>query len=129
EKNVRQIAEIEVRAGAGRARLEHVADRITKFCANVHFVYVHTIFFAAWLALNYWSVLHFDPFPFELLNMFVALETIFITPFILIAQRHQEALSKRRNHLDLQINLLAEQETSKILSMLEKLMEYHNIAL
>jgi uncharacterized membrane protein len=37
----------------------------------------------------------------------------------LITQNHDQRLSETRNHLDLQINLLSEQENSKMLTMLE----------
>jgi uncharacterized membrane protein len=36
-------------------------------------------------------------------------------------------MSELRNHLDLQINLLSEQENSKMLAMLEVLLRYHGL--
>jgi uncharacterized membrane protein len=61
---------------------------------------------------------HFDPYPFTFLTFVVSLEAIFLSTFILISQNHEELLARRRNHLDLQINLLSEQENSQILKML-----------
>ena len=49
----------------------------------------------------------------------MSLEAIFLSTFILISQNMETRLSERRNHLDLQINLLAEQENTKIIRMLE----------
>jgi uncharacterized membrane protein len=49
------------------------------------------------------------------------LEAIFLSTFILISQNHAARQSERRNHLDLQINLLAEQENTKMLSLLERI--------
>jgi uncharacterized membrane protein len=49
----------------------------------------------------------------------VSLEAIFLSTFILISQNHEERLAQRRSHLDLQVNLLSEQENSKMLQMLE----------
>jgi hypothetical protein len=43
--------------------------------------------------------------------------------FILISQNHETALSERRNQLDLQINLLTEQENTRMLRMLERIAE------
>jgi uncharacterized membrane protein len=50
-------------------------------------------------------------------------EAIFLSTFILISQNHETQLSERRNKLDLQINLLTEQENTKLLRMLERIAE------
>ena len=65
------------------------------------------------------GVPHFDPFPFTFLTLVVSLEAIFLSAFILISQNHETRLSERRNQLDLQINLLTEQENTKMLKLLE----------
>ena len=49
----------------------------------------------------------------------VSLEAIFLSTFILISQNHDTKISERRNHLDLQINLLSEQENTKMIAMLQ----------
>jgi uncharacterized membrane protein len=64
---------------------------------------------------------HFDPFPFTFLTLIVSLEAIFLSTFILISQNHETRLSERRNQLDLQINLLSEQENTKMLRILERI--------
>jgi uncharacterized membrane protein len=38
-----------------------------------------------------------------------------------MSQNRQSRLADRRNHLDLQINLLSEQETTKMLSLLDQI--------
>ena len=58
------------------------------------------------------------------LTFVVSLEAIFLSTFILISQNRQNRVAERRNHLDLQINLLSEQENSKILAMLEAISEH-----
>ena len=70
---------------------------------------------------------HIDPFPFQFLTLVVSLEAIFLTTFIMISQNRQGRIAERRNHLDLQINLLAEQENSKMLAMLDAIMEHLGI--
>ena len=45
----------------------------------------------------------------------------FLSAFILISQNHETRLTERRNHLDLQINLLTEQENTKMLKLLERM--------
>ena len=43
--------------------------------------------------------------------------------FILISQNHDTLLAERRNQFDLQINMLAEQENTKMLELLGKIAE------
>jgi uncharacterized membrane protein len=62
------------------------------------------------------------------LTFVVSLEAIFLSTFILISQNHEERVARRRNHLDLQINLLSEQENSQILKMLDALHRAMNIS-
>jgi uncharacterized membrane protein len=49
----------------------------------------------------------------------VSLEAIFLSTFVLIAQNNLAAVSERRAELDLQVNLLAEQKTAKVLELLD----------
>jgi uncharacterized membrane protein len=51
----------------------------------------------------------------------VSLEAIFLSSFILISQNYEMRISERRSHLDLQINLLAEQENTKMLQLLDRM--------
>lgn len=119
-RNVEVIAELEKAANSKRHKGDIVADAISSFVGSMLFVYLHMLWFGAWIILNTalpksW---HFDPYPFTFLTFVVSLEAIFLSTFILISQNHEELLARRRNHLDLQINLLSEQENSQILKML-----------
>ena len=51
----------------------------------------------------------------------MSLEAIFLSAFILISQNYELRISDRRNQLDLQINLLTEQENTKMLQLLEQI--------
>jgi uncharacterized membrane protein len=65
----------------------------------------------------------FDPYPFQLLCMLVSLEGVLLSTFVLIRQNRMSNRADRRSHLDLQINLLAEKEISKVIQMLERISE------
>lgn len=122
-KNVELISELEKLANMQRSRADRIADAITRFVGSMGFVYVHVVWFGAWIALGAMpgvpKAWRLDPFPFTFLTLVVSLEAIFLSTFILISQNHEERLARRRNHLDLQINLLSEQENSQILKMLD----------
>ena len=55
--------------------------------------------------------------PCSLLNVIVSLEAIFLTSFVLMTQNRMNLHADRRAHLDLQINVFAEQELTAILQM------------
>jgi uncharacterized membrane protein len=63
----------------------------------------------------------FDPFPFPFLTLLVSLEAIFLSMFVLMSQNRMSRQADKRAHLDLQIDLLAEQELTTILRMLRAL--------
>jgi uncharacterized membrane protein len=124
ERNVQTIVRLEEAAKAERAKSDQIADVIANFCGSMPFVWAHLIWFAAWTFINTVpGIDHFDSFPFNFLTLIVSLEAIFLSTFILISQNHETRLSERRNQLDLQINLLTEQENTKMLTLLGRIAE------
>jgi uncharacterized membrane protein len=78
-----------------RRSLENrVADQITRFAGSMKFVYLHVIWFTAWIGLR------FEHYPFGLLTMIVSLEAIFLSTFVMISQ----------NRADEKRQLLADQQ-------------------
>jgi uncharacterized membrane protein len=121
-KNVNAMRQLEEASLARRTRADRIASAIARFCGSMTFVTIHVLVFAAWIAFNLLPGLkHFDPYPFTFLTLVVSLEAIFLSTFILISQNYDMRISERRNQLDLQINLLSEQENTKMLQMLERI--------
>jgi uncharacterized membrane protein len=107
------------RVGGHEARILHslrdaqdrIADKITSFAGSMEFVYVHTVWFAIWVALNlglFGAALVFDAFPFGLLTMIVSLEAIFLSTFVMISQNRQAQRNDIRSELDFVNNLRSE---------------------
>jgi uncharacterized membrane protein len=114
---VRQLEQLAV---ADPAFADRTASFVARFCGSIHFVWIHALVFGAWFAVNSIPGLpHWDPYPFTFLTMWASTESIFIASFILIAQNYGMRVSERRSQLDLQVNLLAEQEATKTLQMLD----------
>jgi uncharacterized membrane protein len=124
KRNVECIRELEEAAKEERTNSDRVAEAIANFCGSMTFVWVHMVWFGIWILINAVPGLpHIDPFPFTFLTLVVSLEAIFLSTFILISQNHDSKISERRNHLDLQINLLSEQENTQMLRMLRAIAE------
>ena len=131
QRNIELIAQLEATAAAKRSPADYIADAITHFCGSMAFVYVHVVWFGGWILWHFLprlpEALRFDPYPFQFLTFIVSLEAIFLSTFILISKNRQNRIAELRNHLDLQINLLSEQENSKVLAMLEALLRFHGL--
>jgi uncharacterized membrane protein len=119
EQNVKAIVKLDEVARKHRSFADGVASVVARFCGSILFLWTHVAWFTGWILVNSLpGGAHFDPYPFTFLTFVVSLEAIFLSTFILISQNMETRLSERRNHLDLQINLLAEQENTKMLNML-----------
>jgi uncharacterized membrane protein len=90
---------------------DRTADRVTRFAGSLKFVYIHSVWFAIWIAINigiFGSAVVFDEFPFGLLTMIVSLEAIFLATFVMVSQNRQAARSDVRSQLDFENNVRAE---------------------
>lgn len=122
QRNVETVAKLEEAAREQRTRADRVAEVIAGFCGSMTFVWVHVIWFGGWIVFNLLpGIRHIDPFPYTFLTLVVSLEAIFLSTFILISQNHDTRVSEKRNHLDLQINLLSEQENTQMLRLLQQI--------
>lgn len=129
--NIKEICELEKKALAHRSVSARIGDTIATQAGRMWFIVFHVAWFGVWLMLNVspHGRSTFDPFPFSLLTTIVSLESIFLSLFILMSQNRSGLQADQRNHLDLQINLLAEDENTRILQMLQALCEYHKLAI
>jgi uncharacterized membrane protein len=121
-ENIRAMRKLEELASAKRTLADRIAEFVANFCGSITFVWIHAVLFGVWIGWNLLPKLpHFDPYPFIFLTLCVSLEAIFLSSFILISQNYEMRISERRNQLDLQINLLAEQENTKMLQLLDRM--------
>lgn len=90
---------------------DRVADRVTAFAGSLNFVYIHTVWFGLWIAVNagvLGASLVFDEFPYGLLTMVVSLEAIFLATIVMVSQNRQTARADIRSDLDFENNLRSE---------------------
>jgi uncharacterized membrane protein len=131
EENLRAVARLEEHARSKRSAVACVSDAITSCAGNEWSVAGHAIWFGGWILFNTgalplpWEP--FDPFPFSLLTSIVSLEAIFLTLFVLASQNRLTLEADKRAHLDLQIDLLAEQEMTVLLRMLRELCDHFDL--
>jgi uncharacterized membrane protein len=121
--NVRSIVELEVRSQRRRNWQERVSDAISAVAGSLWFVLAHLTLFIGWAAWNAAAppALRFDPYPYGLLTFVVSLEGVLVATFVLITQNRMSRQSDARDHLNLQIDVLAEQELTLLLRLLRRL--------
>jgi uncharacterized membrane protein len=86
-----------------RQSLENrIADAITRFAGSMQFVYIHVVWFAAWIGFRV------EHYPFGLLTMIVSLEAIFLSTFVMISQNRAD--EKRQVLADHQWQTVQEEE-------------------
>ena len=116
KRNIEALEERRRQEAATATRQERLAEAITSFTGSMQFVYLHLALYAAWILINL-GVLpglpKFDP-SFVILAMEASVEAIFLSTFVLISQNRTAAAADKRANLDLQINLLAEHELTKL---------------
>jgi uncharacterized membrane protein len=61
-----------------------------------------------------------DPFPFPLLADAVSTVALYLTAMILITQRHDDEMATRREQITLELAILSEQKSAKIISLLQE---------
>ncbi|MEP6594802.1 MAG: DUF1003 domain-containing protein [Ginsengibacter sp.] len=124
KKNIESIMSLEEKNVHSRSTAEHIADKVTTFAGSAPFIILHLIWFGVWILLNVGlipGVAPFDPFPFSFLTLVVSLEAIFLTLLVLMSQNRMTKEADKRAHLDLQINMLAEQEGTMTLRMIQRI--------
>ena len=87
---------------------EALADRVVGWIGKPHFLGVHLLWFLGWTAINTGFLVmapRFDAPPFALLGIILAMETIFITGFVLISQNQQSKYDAKRAELDYEVNV------------------------
>ena len=99
------------------------------FVGTVRFIFLQCVAATLWIAFN----LNFpnsaiDEYPFPLLATILALEAVLLTSCVLIRQNLIDRALERRDHLELQINLLAERESTRALRILQRIAERLGVA-
>jgi uncharacterized membrane protein len=125
-ETIEEIVRMENRDRVHMGLSDELAHRVTAFSGSMLYVWLHVVWFSIWIAVNISLLVFapFDPYPFGLLTMIVSLEAIFLSTFVLITQNRQAIAADRRAKVDLQVNMIAEREITKMMKMVAHLHEH-----
>jgi uncharacterized membrane protein len=114
EPNPALLAHAQKRAESVQNR---IADQITAFAGSMRFVYLHILWFGAWIGFR------IEHYPFGLLTMIVSLEAIFLSTFVMISQNRADA--KRQVLADQEWQTVKEedQQNEQLLNLSNQILE------
>jgi uncharacterized membrane protein len=125
QKNVEKVQHFERKQGEKRSGAQKTIERVSLFFGSTGFFLTFIASSAIWIvvdtAWHYLGHSYFDAPPFPVLQGCVAYVGVLITIAVLIRQNRLARVEESRAHLELQVNLLAEQKTTKIIMLLEEL--------
>jgi uncharacterized membrane protein len=119
-----------IKADAKRSLFEKTADSLTSKFGSIWFLVLNAVWFIIWILINTKhipGIEPFDPFPFSLLTMVVSLEAILLSVVVLISQARESKISSLRSEIDTRIDIVAEEEITKLIEMVAKLMRKQGI--
>jgi uncharacterized membrane protein len=129
EGTVRALAEFRREHEREATTLQRIMGRLTGGAASPGFIILLTAILIFWIALN--SALFFlgkkaiDVPPFFWMQGVVSLAALYMTVLILATQRRENELASHHEHLTLELAILSEQKTAKIIALLEELRQDH----
>ena len=123
--NIEAIVALHASSVRSTPRHQRIIEAFTRNIGRPLFLYLMLGAVASWIVYNGAAPAHrwpqFDRPPFEWLQGAVSLSALIVTTMVLITQNRQAALAEQRSHLDIQVNLLAEQKITKLIVLVEEL--------
>jgi uncharacterized membrane protein len=129
EDTFQAIAHVRAEHNRKATLLERIVDKLTGRVGRPGFVVLLTLIFVSWIGLNSTLLLlgkkPVDEPPFFWMQGAVSLAALYTTVLILATQRRENELASHHEHLTLELAILSERKTAKIISLLEELRVDH----
>ena len=101
---------------------DRAADLIAEFGGSWKFIIVSMLLIIFWIILNSWILVRgFDPAPYQMLNLALAVIAGMQAPIIMMSQNRQGEKDRLRADLDYQVNLKNELSLAEVLRRLDVL--------
>jgi uncharacterized membrane protein len=124
-RNVQAVTELHLQSERTVNAHQRAIESFTARLGSPASLYVILAGVALWVLVNGLAprlgVRALDPPPFAWLQGVIGLAALLTAAMVLSTQNRQAKLIERRMHLDLQVNLLTEQKTAKLIELLEEL--------
>jgi uncharacterized membrane protein len=98
---------------------QRVSDAFASIMGSWRFIIIQSIILVIWIVINTVAFfVHWDNYPYVLLNLALSFQAAFATPIILMSQNRQASKDRLMAEHDYQINLKNEEETRQLIQHL-----------
>lgn len=128
----RIIRSLKTKTDAQRSVVDRISDSMRNVFGSMPFLVINVFWFVLWIVVNLGFVplvQPFDPFPFGLLTTIVSLEAIILATFVLISQNRAAKIDDLREEIDLQLDVIAEEEITKVMEIVALIAKKNGIDL
>ena len=128
EETVERIARLHAEHERDATSMQRIIHHLTAFIGKPVFVGCVTAFMLAWILENTVAARSghaFDPPPFAWLDGIISALAFYVTLLILGTQQRDDVLASQREQLTLELAILSEQKSAKIIQLLEDLRRDH----
>jgi uncharacterized membrane protein len=132
QRRAKAIQSFKAKVKEERSQFEIIADSLTRWFGTITFLVMNLILFALWLTINLNvipGIVAFDPYPFGMLTMIVSLEAIVLSIIVLISQNRESVVNNLREEMDMNVDVIAEEEITKLLELVSRIAEKNGINL
>ncbi|MGA2792784.1 MAG: DUF1003 domain-containing protein [Roseiarcus sp.] len=124
EETIRSVARLRAEHHENATPLQRAVDRVTDVLGRPLFIGMITLIVVAWISLNLLAAAlgarPIDPPPFSWLGGGISLVSLYMVVLILATQRREDQLAQHRELLILELAILGEQKTAKVIQLLEE---------
>ncbi len=101
---------------------QKIADNISDGMGSWSFIIIQTIIVLVWMGCNLVGFLmHWDPYPFILLNLLFSTQAAYAAPIIMMSQKRQNERDRLQAMDDYRTNLEAKQEIEELQRRLNRI--------
>lgn len=101
---------------------QRIADGISEGMGSWSFIIIQTIIVLVWMACNLIGfIMHWDPYPFILLNLLFSTQAAYAAPIIMMSQKRQNERDRLQAMDDYQTNLEAKREIEELQRRLNRI--------
>lgn len=124
-QNIEAILDFYAREDQKISGSQRIMERISRFVGQPVFLGIILLFVGLWILANVVlrqiGMAAFDPEPYFWLQGIVGLGALLTATVVLSKQNRLARIEEQRAHLELKVNLLTEQKTTKLIDLLEEL--------
>ncbi len=125
EDTIRSIARLHAEHHQAATPVQRVVDRVTGLVGRPRFIGMFTVVIVVWIGANLFALwtghTPMDAPPFPWFDSLVGIGALYIALLILTTQRHADQLAQHREQLTLELAILNEQKTAKVIELLEEM--------